>query len=156
MASNTFKKAVTDLTTDKVVLVTMELSHPDWTENIYLVNNTTNITSNGQEYQAHGFSLTPAKSHDSGNPTAKVDVDDTDRTLNALFRSVTSEPTAVLNVILADNPDQIELGPYSFSVAQTSTAGPVITLALTVYTILNNNLTGFNMDKYYFPGLGLV
>jgi hypothetical protein len=155
MPTNTFKKATTDLVTNKVILTIITLSHPDpaWGEDINMVNNTTPITSNSVLYTPYGFSFIPPSTSKTGDPVARIEIEDVDKILNAHFRSVNSEVDIVISTILANDPDQIELGPHNFSIISVNTSGALLTLSLQQQTVLRNNLTGFNMDVSYFPGL---
>jgi hypothetical protein len=153
MPSNTFKKAATDLVTNKVILTIVTLSHPDWAEDINMVDNTTPITSNSILYTPYGFNFIPPSTSRAGDPVARLEVEDIDKVLNANFRSVNSEVDIVISTILANDPDQIELGPHTFSIISVNTSGSLLTLSLQKQTVLRNNLTGFNMDVSYFPGL---
>jgi hypothetical protein len=154
MKTAIFKKAVTDLTTKKVVLTLITLSHPNW-GSLYMVDNVTPITSNYQLYTPYGFSFTPPTTGQSGDPSTRLEIEDVDRILTSKFKDLFSDATISVSIILADNPNYVEMGPYIFSVVQEDASGSNLTLTLKNHTVLGNNLTGFNMDSTYFPGLFL-
>lgn len=161
MPTNTFKKAATDLTTSKVMLTLITISHTDpaFGDAVHMVDNptpiTSSITSPNTPYLPYGFSFAPPDTSQGGDPSTRLEVEDVDRILNSKFRSVNSEADITLSVVLSDDPDQIEIGPLTFSIIDVKTSGAVLSLALVRQTVLRNNLTGFNMDINYFPGLFL-
>lgn len=166
MSTTTFKKAITDLTTKKVILTTVTLSYDGVTTggewplgDLHLVDNTTSITStisgSSLVYQPYGLTFTAPSTASDGEPTAKILIDDIDQVISANFRSVKSKANATIHVIIADNPNQIEIGPLNFVVNKVDISGSNVTLSLNIDSVLRNALTGFNTDANYFPGLFL-
>lgn len=155
MPTESFNKAITGLTTQKVILTLITLSHPDWAVPIRMVDNTTPIISNGETFTPYSFTFTAPGTSFEDSDSNQLVVDDIDRVLNALFSSVNSEVDMEVGVIMADNPDLYEIGPYVLTCPKTKVAGSQITISTKRSSVLKNKLTGYNMEFKYFPGLFL-
>lgn len=89
-------------------LVLLEIDHDDLAEPIRVVNNKTNITSNGDEYTAFPFEITLPDSNDDSPPRAKIRIDNVSREIGQAIRSISSPPSVTIRVIRQETPDIIE------------------------------------------------
>lgn len=104
--------------TSKVWLHLLTISHDDWVTTYRLVDNTENITSRGNVYTAYAFqAVIPAEMADE-LPRVELAIDNVGQLLIAAIETLQSSPTITLEVILADTPDTVERGPWTFSVRQ--------------------------------------
>ena len=111
--SNTFKAAHYQQQTDEVNLIIVEIDHTDLDTPIRVVNNTENVTSGGDEYLAAGFNI--KLPNDDGHTS--IDVCNIDRVMVNAIRSISTRPTVSLSVILASDPNTVEVGPYVMELA---------------------------------------
>lgn len=149
-----FTKSIMNLATDVVVLVTLDISHPDWTEDLHLVNNNVAITSGATIYEPYGFEFIPANPSQDSTTSATLTIEDIDRRLTLGLRSVTSPADISINVVSVDNVGvvTIEMGPFDFSIRDTTINGSAINLSLKTPSVLDNRLSGYYIDSIDFPG----
>lgn len=167
MPSSDFTKEVLALTTSKVFLTTLVLDHPDWRYTnpdfpstlpegpLYLIDDVIPHTISTVPYTPYGFTFTKQTSNTTGQPVANLRIEDVDRQLSAYFRVIKSPATITISVILADNPTQVELGPFTYNIDNVQQTGTIMSLKLTKNSILVNRLSGFTFSADYFPGLFL-
>ncbi len=122
----------------KPALWLVTISHADISD-IRIVNNNENITSNGDEYEKASFSITTPPQAD-GVPTVNFTIDNTDRKLMDLIQNIPDEPDINIKLILADDPDEIEL---EYDLKLSSVQGNVNTISGT--------LTYENILSFYYP-----
>lgn len=95
--------------TDEVWLMLFTLDHADLADPIRVVSNNEDIVSNGHTFIALGFELTlPGQDPDSPS-SATVSLDNVDPVIVNTLRTISSPPTATIQVILASQPDVIEI-----------------------------------------------
>jgi hypothetical protein len=151
MSTNTYKKAVTDVSTAEVLLCFVTLSHPNWSEPIKIVNN--NVAIN--DFIPYGFSFKAPKPATTGEYTGEIEIDNTDRYITKFIRDETTSISVEVYYALASTPTQIEFGPFFLQMKEAQISG-TITAKLSKETVLDNQLTGFLMDVKTFPGLKFV
>lgn len=95
--------------TDEVWLSCMHLSSDVWVEDVFLVRNTEDITSNGQIYRKFPFIV--SMPDEEAEATAVVDfvAYNVSRDLTELFRSVTGPVSGKMFWVLASQPDTVEV-----------------------------------------------
>jgi len=147
--SATFKAAAYAQQTNEVVLVILEIDHDDLAAPIRVVNNTENITSGGDEYLAAGFDI--KLPDDDGKTT--ISVCNVDRIMVQAIRSISSRPTVTISVILASDPDTIEVGPYIMELSEVSYDAFTVTGTLTFDNFLDEPFPGDKFNPGIFPGL---
>lgn len=167
MATNAFKKEVLALTTDKVFLTTLVLDHPGWRYTnpdfpatlpegpLRLIDDVIPQIIGADTYSAYGFKFSKHSSKVSGTPKSTLRIEDVDKVLSAYFRTVKTTATATVTVIMANNPTQPEIGPFTYDIDNVQQTGTMMNLTLSRVTILNNRLSGYTFSAEYFPGLFL-
>ena len=97
--------------TGEVVLPLVTLSQSGWDEDMRIVPNTEPITHLGQEFAPLGFDVALPDEEAEGVPVLRWVADNTDRNLVLALRSVTGAVEARIIWVLADMPDDIQIGP---------------------------------------------
>lgn len=139
---------------DDPLLTLFNLSHPDWDEPLYLVNNTVPITSNGIEYQP--FPVRLRLPVDDGESSRKVTIefDNVSRELIEEIRSVTDVNISVfISVILASNPDVVEIEIGELKLKSVNYNAQTITASLYMDDFLNTELSSEKYSPTIYPGL---
>ena len=95
--------------TDEVFLVLLEIAHPNITDTIRVVNNNEDITSNGKLFVAYPFEIELPSEDAEQPPLARLRIDNVDRMIVATVRNISTPPTVTIRVVLASQPDTIEL-----------------------------------------------
>ncbi|MGP1274246.1 MAG: DUF1833 family protein [Caulobacterales bacterium] len=107
--------------TDEIHLALLTVTHPDFAAleieapeygisngAIRLVANGESVTSRGNVYTAAGFELTLPPQGEGEKPVMSVRIENIDRRLTALLRTLTSPPVFSVEVVLASDPDTVE------------------------------------------------
>jgi hypothetical protein len=89
-------------------LVLLEIDHEDLAEPIRVVNNKTNITSNGDVYVGYPFDILLPDSAEDAPPRAKLKIDNVSREIAQTIRLISSPPSVTIKIIRQETPDIIE------------------------------------------------
>lgn len=111
-----FIKAINSEHTDEVFLVLLTLSHSEWIAPFHFVNNNENITSRGQEYIAYPFEIILPSSLGDSLPSVTLKIDNVDRRITDELRKVIEPINIQIEVILASEPDIVEVGPFKMEI----------------------------------------
>ena len=95
--------------TGEVWLWLLTIDHTDLAAPFYLVNNTESVTHSTIEYIAYPFQITLAQDDGEHLPKVKLIIDNVDRTLVETIRTINDTPDINLKLVLASQPDTIEL-----------------------------------------------
>ena len=110
--SATFKTSVFAQETDEVFIVLLTLDHEEMEEPLRLCSDVkpglANFTSRGEEYLSFPFDLSLPDDSPDRAPTARISIDNVDRQLVAIARSISTPPTVTIEVIRASSPDTVE------------------------------------------------
>lgn len=109
MPSNTFIQASNAVETGEVFLSLLEFTHPDLPDALYFVDNTVAIVSNGITYNPYPFRITLPEDNEGVLPSVDLTIDNVDQTLIEAIRGFNNPPIVTLKIILASNPDTIEI-----------------------------------------------
>ena len=143
--------------TDKVWLALFEMSHPD-IETIRLVGNHEDITSNGNLYTAGGVEAVIPDDNPSELPKPQLTVFDPDQLLTEAIMSlpaVTSERATVsISIIMASEPDTIQVGPFDAELTMASLAdGGVVGLTVGWEDLVREGFPSGLVTPTHFNGL---
>ena len=108
--SAAFKREVYDSETGQAFLILLTIDHADISPPIRVVNNTTNITSRGDEFIAFPFDIDLPDSTRESLPRARLSIDNVSREIAQAIRKITSPATVLIEVIRASDPDTVEIG----------------------------------------------
>lgn len=107
------QSAFADATGD-VWLVLLTISHPDLADDIRVVNNTEQITSNGQVFLSFPFEINLPDEKDDAPSRAKLTIDNVSREIGQTIREITTPPQITIEVIRAEDPEFIEVSWPNF------------------------------------------
>ena len=112
--SDDFRKEFYAPSTASTIISLLKVSHADLAEDLFLCNNNTDITSNGQLYTALGFNVNLPSDTEEGVPRVTLQIDNVDRQIVEVVRTVQTPLTIELALILSESPDVIEMGWFEF------------------------------------------
>ena len=95
--------------TGEAWLLLMQISHDDLATPFYLVNNTESVTHSGTEYLAYPFNVVLSQDDGEHLPKVRLTIDNVDRALVETIRSISDSPIINIKLVLASQPDTIEL-----------------------------------------------
>jgi hypothetical protein len=137
---------------DDVLLFLVTLSHQSFSD-IRLVNNTENIVSNGNTYQAFPMDITLPTDDGETERQLQIEFDNVSLDLIDEIRSVTDPIQVKIELVLASNPNFIQ---YSYEELQIRTVGYNkfrIQAKLYMDSFLNVELTSEKYVPSLYPGL---
>ena len=109
MPSVNFKQASNAVETGEVFLSLLEFTHSDMPEPIYFVDNTVAVVSNGITYEPYPFRITLPEDKQGVLPSVQLTIDNVDQRLIEAVRGFSNPPVVTLKIILASEPDNIEI-----------------------------------------------
>lgn len=108
-------QAVLAQETGEVFLCCLQIYGPGLTT-LYLVNNTVPITRGVTVFQPYPFEAILPDDSDSSSPTVTLRIDNVDREVTRAIREYGGIPKVRLDVVLASNPNHVEVGPFDFAI----------------------------------------
>lgn len=139
--------------TDKVFLFLVEINHADMATPLRFVNNHQAITSSLAVYTPYAFEFDPPDEVEGVIPVAKLIIDNTDRQIVALIRSLASAPTVTVSIVLADSPDVVEAGPSEFILKNVAYNVETVSGDLVYDDFEHMNIPGDLFEPQSFGGL---
>ncbi len=146
-------QAATAQQTKEVVLSLLTIDHDDLDEPVRLVDNTVDVQSRGNTHTAGGFELKLPQETGEKLPTVTLEIDNADRALTAVLRSITTKATVTHEVVLASSPDTVERGPFTYTTDQFSFTAEKIYARLAYEDILNAPIPSEVVNPTDFPGV---
>lgn len=101
-------QAATEQSTGEVFCYLMEIEYDPDEDHLFFTNNDADLVSNGVTYFARGFEFILPTESSEREATARITIEDVDRTLIARLRTVLEPPMLTFTVIRANDPDVIE------------------------------------------------
>lgn len=139
--------------TDKVFLHLLTIDHPDLSAPVRLVNNTEDITSNGDVYTAFPFQAVIPPEVEGELPRVQLVIDNVSQLLIADIRSIQSPPpTITLDLIVADSPDTIE-ATFDFTLKAVDYDAFTIQAQIAYEDILSEPFPAQRFTPTTFPGM---
>lgn len=120
---------------------------------INIVNNTEDITSNGDIYSAFPFRVTYANLEKGVPARARLFVDNVDRRIVQAVREQKSSLGVSLSVIMASAPDNIEFGPCTYDLNNVEWDAAAVSGDLEKEDLLNTAFPGTTMTPEFYLAL---
>ncbi len=155
MPSQELVRAATAPETAACLLTLLKIS-VDANPVLHLVDNLTDITSNGQVYTACSFTCLLPDQTEGGSKTCKLQIDNTDtRIYGAIKESLRGarQITAEVAVIMSTSPDVHEQGPLSFVLRNVSASVESVSAELYDGYMADRKFTAMAYSPDHFPGL---
>ena len=151
--STTVKQAMNASQTDKVFLLLLTINHASLASPIRVVNNTENITSNGNLYVAFPFEIALPDEREDALPRMRLRIDNVDQTIIVAIRSITSAATVTVDIVLADAPNTLEATFAGFTLKEVSYDALVIEGTLYLEDVLNEPYPADSFTPNLYAGL---
>jgi hypothetical protein len=122
---------------------------------LYFVDNTEPVVSGGNEHIPCGFRVTLPTQDDDGNSRAcRIEMDNVDRRIaEVVEETIGARIILTVSVVMAQNPDVIETGPFKFVLRNVSISKETVSAELYDFYIYDRNLPGIRYTPQDFPGL---
>lgn len=151
--SATALAAINASATSEVFLDLLTIDDPGLASPIRVVRNTKNVTSRGNLFVGLAFDIAPANEDPEGDPAVQLLIDNVDRAIVDAVRAAAGKPSCTLEVVLASDPDTVEMGPYPFSIQDAEYDGFKVTALVAFEDILNARYPADSYTPADYPGL---
>ena len=161
--SLTFRRAMLEQQSGETAAVLLTITHPSLAQPIYLSSDpTTRINetpvqyatvSRGNTYQFLPFSITLPDDVSERSPVARIQLDNVDRRLVTLIRSITSPPSVNIEVVLISTPNVVEMSWPNFQMKSAPYNAGSMTIELSIDALTDEPFPGDSFDSSGFPAL---
>lgn len=134
------------------LLMLVTLSHSSFSD-IYLANNTEDITSNGNVHLAFPMEIILPADDGVATRKAQIQFDNVSLELIDEIRTVTDPIQVNIKIVLASNPDNIEIEYDEFKIQNVSYDARTIRADLYLDDFLNTEVSSERYTPTLYPGL---
>jgi len=138
--------------TDEVWLTLLTIESPELTPPLRLVNNNASVTSRGNVYLAFPFDVDFPGQDEQSPGEARITIDNIDRSIVNLVRSIIAPPSVTMEVVLASSLDVVEAAFLNMTLRNVSYNSKTVTGYLRFEDIVVEPVT-YAMTPERFPGL---
>ena len=149
--------------TSETVIGLFVFSHDDLAEPFYISTDPTErissnpllyaTTSRGNQYLFLPIRFTMPDDKTGSPPIVQLEMDNVNAEMIDILRSINSPLTVSLELVLASDPDTVEISFPSFQMADISVTEGQIVASLNVDALFNEPYPAYQMTPGTFPGL---
>ncbi len=114
MVTPAFTSALMAQETGEAFIVLIKIDHPNLSAPIRVSSDGVNTSSNGETFIAFPFELELPISDPDQPPRARITIDNVDRSIVTAIRSINTEATVDIDVVLGSDPDTLEVSFTGF------------------------------------------
>lgn len=134
-------------------LVLLTISHSSLTDDIRVVNNRVNVTSNGNDFTAFPFEITLPDSRQDAPPTANLKIDNVSREIGQAIRLMDSPADITIQVVRQDDPDTIEIAFAGMKTGNIQYDALTVSCDLVFENLVREPFPAVSFSPAEFPGL---
>lgn len=150
--SNTLIAQMYGQESDDPFLTLMTLTHDNF-DTIRFVNNSVDITSNGNVYEAFPFQITLPADDGEAIKDINITIDNVALELIDELRSITDYIYVKLELVIASNPDLVEVEIAELKIVSIEYNSTTITATLAMDNFLGTDLSNEKYTPSNYPGL---
>lgn len=151
--SSIFKSAVFGQQTDEAFILLIEIDHADLSEPIRVSSDGVDTVSNGNTFVAYPFEISLPSNPETGVSQARLTIDNVSQTIITSIRNISDPPTATLQIVLASDPDTVEVEFSGFELRNVQYDVFTITGDLSIESFMSEPYPGGSFLPSTFPGL---
>lgn len=133
-------------------LVLLTLTHETLAEPVYIVRNREKIISRGNTYLAYPFEIDLPTDNDEA-PEARITIANVSRAIGNALEKLVTPPTALIEIILASAPDDVERSWDDFELTEVSFDAMRMTGTLAQRQVWSEFYPRYRVTPKDFPGL---
>lgn len=150
----TWNSAINDEETAEVILTLIVLSHPDFVEDIRLVNDTVDHDHDGNTYQAAAFDVSMPDQIEGRAHAMRWNIQEVDEAILTQIRDTDSAVSIDVSWVLASDIETIHTGPVQAEIRSYRSQPGLVSCDLTLYPVLDEAVNVIHRaSKADFPGL---
>lgn len=146
--STAAREAMFSESTDECMVVLLELQFDTV---IRVVNNSEDVVSLTETYQAYDFKITMPEERDDRISKVNLEISNVDPSLMEALSALEEPVNIIMQLVLLSDPDEIEAGPFSFKLINISFDSQIITGTLAFEDILNESYPGHRVTPGTHP-----
>lgn len=134
-------------------LVLVTITHEDFPEPFYLVNNSETITSRGITYNPFPMRIVLAADDGESLKDYRIEFDNVSLELIESLRSVTGPINISMEMVLASLPNEVQMSQYDLKITNITYNAHLITAIIVLDNFLNTEVTSERYEPSNFPGI---
>jgi hypothetical protein len=151
--SATAKAAMFAQETSEIFFTLLTIVSTDPAVTLRLVDNYSDVTSNGETYTGFPFKLVMLSDQDENLPEATLQFDAVDRTMINFVRNLVDPPMVTIQVVLASSPNTKEYESPALTLRGVGWNSLIVTGKLSVENLVGKRWPSEAMTPALFPGL---
>lgn len=152
--STTFRQAVEAAYSSEAVIVLARIEHERLNEPLLLASNTEDVVSNGETFTGFPFELSWPDEGGDGQALGSVSIQNVDREIGSAVLKLDGPVTISLYVVLASDPDTIEIEALDLSLRTVNGDALTITGDIGIrYDLATIDYPGLRATQARCPGL---
>ena len=151
--SNKLRKAVYASACDEAFIILLTINEDSLSAPIRVCSDNAEVVSQGETYLNFPFSVALPDDQDDAITSSRLIIDNTDQRIMAAIRSITSPPTIDMSVVLSSDPDEIEIGPISFTLRKVDYSLETIEGDIKGPDVLNESFPSQSFTPSLYPSL---
>ena len=150
--SSVLRRAIYSEGTERTVIALAEVSSPSFGSPLRFTTDGRPTVHNGQTYEPFGFQIQLPDDREASQPRAIFAVPNVSHEIVALLRSIEGPADVRLTVVLDDNPNRIERGPWDFKLTGVTYDRNFVRGTLQPDTLLNEPYPSQVYNTIDYPG----
>ena len=156
--STVLREAIYRGSTERVFITLITIRHTDTdtpANSIVLryTDDTAAVTSNGDTYQPLPFRIRLPDNREGAQPRASLELPNVDLRLVQAFRRLQERPKFEIRVVLDDDPDRIERGPYEMELGKVTYDANSIRVDIVAPSLLSEPFPKDTYHSLHYPGV---
>lgn len=148
-----FEEAAFAPETGEAVLALLTMDHPNLSDPLRFTSDAQMTTSRGNDYLAYPFDIVLPSEEEEEVSSVQLQIDNVDREIVKQVRGLSGPLDVTLEVVLASDPDNVQVGPIDFELSKVTYNRLVVKGKL---SFENLKQEAFPKDRFTpedFPGL---
>lgn len=138
---------------DDAFLVLLTMTHPSFSKPVRLVNNSVDVLSRDDTYEAFPFTIKLPTDDGETVPQFEINFDNVSLELIDEIRSVTDAIGVKLEMILGSMPDVVQMTQDDLKIQSVTYTATQIQAKVILDNFLNTDMTSERYIPLYFPGI---
>lgn len=139
--------------TDEVFLVLLTIDEASLADPIRYVHDHQDVVSRGDTYFAAFFDLELPTERPDSIDSARISVDNVDRQIVQAIRLAQGRPTIRIEIVLASDPDTVEIGPFDFELQRAEYDAQTVSGILAFDDVVEVRAPLHTRTPHWFPDL---
>ena len=151
--SAAFKQAIFAQETNEAFMLLVTISHASLAAPIRVCANGQDIVSNGNTFVGFPVQISLPSDEDDNAPTANMTIDNIDLQIIIGLRALTSPPNVDVAIVLASNPNLVEISMPTFKLRNVTYDSMTVTGELKVDDLTEEPYPADQFSPPLFPGI---